>query len=232
MKKAILASVLALFSAASSRAAIIISEVDPTGSSNSSYKADWFELTNTGASDQDITGWKMDDNSQSSASAVAIRGITSIPAGGSVVFIEDGAATNAANDPTIEGAFETAWFGSNVPTGFLIGAYGGSGVGLGGSPPGDQVNIFNASGTQITGVSFGAAANSPQGTSYDNAAGIGDVTTPPPAISTLSVAGTNGAFLSSDGKETGSPGTTVPEPASLTLLAGATLLLIRRRRSE
>src|SRR5262245_10929955 len=70
---------------------LIISEVDPSGSS-ASYGADWFEVTNTGASDVNIAGWKMDDNSNAFASAVALRNIpglpsvTTIPVGKSVVF--------------------------------------------------------------------------------------------------------------------------------------------------
>jgi Lamin Tail Domain len=48
-------------------AAIEITEVDPAGSANTAYAADWFELTNTGASPVSITGWKMDDNSNSYA---------------------------------------------------------------------------------------------------------------------------------------------------------------------
>jgi P pilus assembly chaperone PapD len=63
---------------ASAHASIIISEVNPTGSSTTTYAADWFELTNTGAYAVDISGWKMDDNSNAFASAVALRGVTSI----------------------------------------------------------------------------------------------------------------------------------------------------------
>jgi Lamin Tail Domain len=222
VKKVLLATVLAIVSAGSSRAAIIISEVDPTGSSTTTYKADWFELTNTSNTDQDITGWKMDDNHESTSAAVALtlaNGTTTIPAGKSVVFIEDTGTTASA----VESAFESAWFGSNVPTGFLIGAYGGSSVGL--SSTTDEVNIYDSGNNLITGVHFGASTSN---VSFDNSAGVGAATTPPPTISTISVLGTNGAFKDAAG-EIGSPGTTVPEPASLSLLTGATLLLTRRR---
>src|SRR5262245_29066554 len=65
--------------------AIIISEVNPTGSGTVTYGADWFEVTNTGASDVNISGWKMDDNSNAFANAVALQGMTIIPAGKSAI---------------------------------------------------------------------------------------------------------------------------------------------------
>ena len=133
----------------------------------------------------------MDDSSDALATAVALNGVGSLAPGHSAVFVE-----GASKPP----AFEAAWFGSSVPAGFQIGTYEGSGAGL--SSSGDQVNVFDSGGTPIAGVSFGAAT---QGVSFDNAAGIGGTTQPPPAISTLSVAGVNGAFTV--GGETGSPGT-------------------------
>jgi uncharacterized protein YjiK len=171
-----------------------ITEVSPTGSSNGTYAADWWELTNTGTTAVDLSGWKMDDESNALANSVALNGVSILAPGHSAVFIE-GDATKAT-------AFESAWFGAGVPAGFQVGTYSGSGVGLGSG--GDQVNIFDAAGGRITGVSFGAAT---QGVSFDNAAGVGGTTQPPPTISTLSVAGVNGAFTA--GGETGSPGTIV-----------------------
>ncbi len=203
------AVILLLLAAGSVRASIIISEVDPTGSSNANYGADWYELTNTGATAQDITGWKMDDNSNSFSLAVPLRGVTSIAAGQSVVFVE-GTATGTT-DATIDANFESAWFGASVPAGFTIGNYGGSGVGL--SSSSDAVNIFDSSGDPITGVTFGASTS---GVSFDNAAGVNG------AISTLSSVGVNGAFMSPDG-EIGSPGVianaVVPEPSAFVLAA-------------
>ncbi|HEY2717263.1 MAG TPA: lamin tail domain-containing protein [Solirubrobacterales bacterium] len=173
---------------------IRITEVSSTSSGNSTYKADWWELTNVGTGTVDLTGWKMDDESNALATAVALSGVTSLAPGRSAVFVEGTTATAEA--------FKTAWFGSSVPAGFLIGSYSGSGVGLGSG--GDQVNIFDAGGNRVTGVGFGTATS---GVSFDNTAGVGGTTTPPPAISTLSVAGVHGAFVA--GGETGSPGTIV-----------------------
>lgn len=171
-----------------------ISEVHPSGSSNGTYAADWFEITNTGTTDLDITGWKMDDSSKAIGNAVALRGVTTIPAGKSAVFFEGN--STGTTDASVTEKFSTAWFGSTtLPSGFLIGAYGGSGVGLGTS--GDEVHLFNSSGTLVTGVTFGSATAS---ATFDN-------TAQGTSVSKLSTAGVNGAFLSSNGAETGSPGT-------------------------
>jgi hypothetical protein len=167
---------------------LIVTEVAPWASSNSPYMADWFEVTNVGGAAVDMTGWKMDDNSNSFTLAVPIVGIGSVAPGQSVVLIE-GTSTTAAS-------FVAVWFNGSPPAGFVIGSYTGSGVGL--STGGDAVNLFNPSGTLIAGVQFGAATT---GFTFDNAAGLATVTT-------LSVAGTNGAFLSPDNIETGSPGRT------------------------
>ena len=176
-----------------------VTEVSSTSSSNATYKADWFELTNTGTTTLDPSAWKVDDDSSSFASALALSGVTALAAGESAVFIEGNAATAEA--------FRSAWFGGNPPAGFKIGTYSGSGIGF--SSGGDQVNIFNAAGTKITGVRFGAGTS---GYSFDNAAGAGGTESPPPPISTLSVVGTNGAFAA--GGEVGSPGTIVNPPAA------------------
>ncbi len=57
------ALIAAMVATGSAQAAIVITEAHPTGSSSSTYAADWFELTNTGNTDVDITGWRVDDNS-------------------------------------------------------------------------------------------------------------------------------------------------------------------------
>ena len=75
-----------------------------------------------------------------------------------------------------------------------VGTYTGSGIGL--SSSGDGVNLFNAPGYWVTGVSFGAATDT---FTFDNTAGLDTVTS-------LSAVGVDGAFLADDGVETGSPG--------------------------
>ena len=152
-----------------------------------------------------ITGWKMDDNSNTFGLAVALRGVTMIPAGTSAVFVEG--LADGSTDAVLLANFSTAWTGSpTLPDGLLVGFYGGPGVGL--STSGDAVNLFDALGNRTTGVSFGASVT---GFTFDNRAGLGSTTLPLPVVSTLSAAGVNGAFLAADGVETGSPWTIVAD---------------------
>jgi MYXO-CTERM domain-containing protein len=226
LKQLVIAAAVAVTASASAKAQLFITEVAPWASTaaNAAYAADWFELTNPGASAVDITGWKMDDNTDSFASSVALSGITSIAAGKSVVFI-DITGSNLATKST---GFVNAWFGGTAPAGFQIGGYGGTSVGL--STGGDAVNIFTGLGTLVARVDFGAAdAVSPLQT-FDNTAALNSVT-----LSTLSIVGVNGAFTATDGIEVGSPGVTpVPEPseyaAAFGLVALGAAVWIRRQR--
>jgi hypothetical protein len=179
---------------------VVITEISPWSSGNAPYEADWFEITNTGAQPIDITGWRVDDSSNAFASAVRLRGVTTIPAGRSAIFLEGEA--DGSTDAAIITSFAMAWAGTTtLPPSMLIGAYGGSGVGL--STGGDALNLFDATGRRLTGVSFGLSTT---GLTFDNAAGLGSVSLPLPLVSTLSAAGVSGAFLAHDGVEAGSPG--------------------------
>ena len=186
---------------------LFISEVAPWSSGNSPVGADWFEITNSRATAVDISGWKMDDNSGSAAAAVALNGITSIPAGKSVIFIET--ATPTSTIPL----FTNTWFGANTPAGLQIGTYTGSGVGLG--TGGDAVNLYNSSGLLQASVIFGTSSSNPF-TTFDNAAGLNNVT-----ITQMSAAGVNAAFAAANDKnEIGSPGISIistPTPLPVTI---------------
>jgi hypothetical protein len=217
----IAAAVLAATSFAAS-AAVTITEVAPWSSGNSPVGADWFELTNTGNSAVDITGWKVDDNSNSFGSALLLNGITSIAAGQSIIFVE-GSATTATS-------FKTNWFGANVPASLAVGYYSGSGIGL--STAGDAVNIYNAAGALQANVTFGVSDSTSPYQTFDNAVGLNNA-----AISQLSVVGTNGAFVAANSAiEIGSPGSiaAVPEPESYAmLLAGLGIIgAIARKRQR
>lgn len=212
LKNTILASVALTLTVGTSLAgaAVRITEVAPWGSSDANpaipYATDWFELTNTGASALNITGWKMDDSSNGSAK-VSLVGITTIAAGESVIFTETAASAS----------FLSTWFGASAPAGLKIGTYTGSGVGL--SQSGDAVNIYDASGVLQANVTFGASDSTSPYQTFDNAAGLNNT-----AISQLSVVGINGAFAAANHAiEIGSPGTiaAVPEPESCVLALAA-----------
>ncbi|AYG04219.1 SdiA-regulated domain-containing protein [Gryllotalpicola protaetiae] len=199
---------------------VAVTEVDAAGS-GASYAADWFELTNTGSTDIDLTGWKMDDSSNALSTAVALRGLATLPAGESAVFLENDDAA-ATPDSSVAAAFSTAWYGSPTPpAGFLAGFYGGSGVGL--STGGDGVNLFDAAGNHVTGVSFGAVPAG--GATLDNSARLGAVAAPV-TISRTSAESVFGAFTSpGQFKEVGSPdglaptgGGTTPPPTGGTVV--------------
>lgn len=219
--KPLLGAVAILLAAGASlaHADVRITEVAPWSSGNSPVGADWFELTNFGASAISITGWKMDDSSSSFALAAALNGISSLAAGQSVVFVEGSAGTATS--------FISNWFGANPAP--AVGYYSGSGIGL--STSGDAVSIFNSTGSLEAKVTFGASDSTSPYQTFDNAAGLNDT-----AISQLSVVGTNGAFVAAiSAVEIGSPGiiSGVPEPESYAMLmAGLGLLSVVARKRQ
>jgi hypothetical protein len=201
-------------------AAIVITEVmSSSAHSGGTNNGDWFELTNTGGSAVDITGWSWDDNTNTAGSA-NFGGLTSIAAGQSVIFTEETVGAEAS--------WISAWGLSGVTVVNL-----GSSVfqGLGAL---DSVNIYDASNALVSSVTLTAAT---AGFSFEwdtSGQSLG-----------LSVVGENGAFRAvSNGQTTGlgagvdvgSPGfAAVPEPATFAVFAGAAALGIalsrRRKRS-
>jgi Lamin Tail Domain len=222
-------------------AAMVITEVDPYGSnSGDGYAADWFEVTNTGSTAVSIAGWSMVDNHAASNSTtpyaagatVSIGNLSggnatfgpalltlagssqSIGAGQSAIFLESSAG--ASTSSALISSFESAWFGTNVPGNLLVGTYN-DGTNYGLSQTADMVNLFSgnsASSSLLASVAFGADGGTPVST-FDNAQGLNNST-----LTQKSVAGVNGAFVSANGIELGSPGSIspVPLPGSLGLL--------------
>ncbi|MEI6029919.1 MAG: SdiA-regulated domain-containing protein [Synechococcaceae cyanobacterium ELA739] len=183
---------------------LAITEVSPWSSGNSLYKADWFEITNTGSTSIDLGGLRYDDDSNAFGSSVALKGVTSLAAGRSAVFIES-VDNEAATISQLISAFKTDWFGTSVPAGFQIGTYSGAGVGL--STGGDAVNLFDQFGRLITGIKVPASTTY---FTFANGAGAGATTPPTPTVSTLSSLGVNAfaSVLPATGStfEIGSPG--------------------------
>jgi uncharacterized protein YjiK len=189
-------------------AGLVVTEVSPWSSGDSPYGADWFEVTNKGATAVDVTGWKVDDSSNAFASAVALAGVSSIAAGESVIFLEGDAAKVAA--------FRAFWL---LPPGVQVGTYSGSGVGL--STGGDAVNLFTAAGARVTGVTFGAATTFVTfdfNTNGLSVAGLGGAYTVGGATGSPGRIATGTVQVSTDGGVSG----LVPPQLSLTLGAPAT----------
>ena len=214
-------SILATLTAQAQISTLRITEAMSSGGTGI---VDWFEVTNYGLSDVSITGWKMDDNSFSSAVSVALNGVSSISSGQSVIFLE---SASAASDIS---TFRTIW-GSNV-TSLIIGSYTGGAVGL--SSGGDGLVLFDSTGAEMTPrVTFGTATTgSSFYYSYDS---TGSPSTSPNASAILSTASlSNGQNTYTSSGNTGSPGTAmnaVPEPQTYLLLGiGAAFLLWRARR--
>ena len=250
MKKlhAVLVAGALVVAAHSASASVVITDVDPFGSNgNDGYSADWFELTNTGTSSVSIAGWTMVDNhaasnsttpyaagatisianvstSKPAAALTLANGSTTLAAGQSAIFLES--PNSGAASTALISSFETAWFGTKTPANLLVGTYNdASAANFGMSQSGDMVNVFNGSTGSATleaSVAFGNDAGSPIGT-FENDTGLNDTT-----LTTQSVAGVNGAFVSASGLEIGSPGTisAVPLPDSVVLLLSGFAALV------
>lgn len=181
---------------------LIVSEVAPWGSSASTgYRADWFELTNTGVAAIDLAGWKVDDSSRSFANAAALTGVGSVRPGESVIFLEYNAGDQAGRTPQqMIAAWIAEWFPGGAPADLKVGTYQGSGLGL--STGGDEVVIFDQDGAWVTGVGFGASTNN---VTFENSAGIGSSVAPPPLITKLSASGEDAGAWTTAGGQVGSP---------------------------
>lgn len=192
-----------------------ITEIMAQSGAGGTGTPDWFEVSNLGDTSLSIVGYRMDDSSNSFATAVALNLVSDIGAGETVVFLE----TNSDADIT---TFRSFW---NVPLSVQIGRYSGSGVGL--SASGDGVNLFTSTGEAVTGASYSSATTGATFEfSYDSTgAALGGAT--PSSV------GVNGAYLATGGpndvSNIGSPGV-IPEPsaAALALLPGFAFLLRRR----
>ena len=137
---------------------LVITEVMPSSVHPSNVApspdadGDWWELTNTGSSAVDLTGYKWDDvPTPASPTASNFPGGTIIQPGESIIILEEPSANVAA--------WRTAW-GLTATTRVIdrtqftnAGGEGFSGLGA----SGDEVNLFDANGTLVAHVEFGAS---------------------------------------------------------------------------
>lgn len=186
---------------------VVITEVAPWGSGNSAYAADWFELTNRTGAPLDLTGWRIDDNSNSFAVSVPMTGVTTLAPGASAIFLE------SATPATTVHNFLAAWFGTTPPAGLPVGTYSGAGVGL--STGGDAVNVYDATGALRANVIVGASPTVAPFATFDNAAGL-DATT----LTILSADGTNGAVLVAVQPGVTGSAAAIGSPGTATVAAG------------
>lgn len=199
-------------------AGLVITEVASTSGAPAGgplESRDWWELTNTGPASVLLDGYAWEDNPVSNERAVFPNGVT-IAAGESIIIHQ------AFADTPVSAAFRTTW---SLPASVRIleeSQFTGSNPfsGLGGS--GDGVNLFDGSGTLVASASFGAATSGVTFEWAQNGTNLG-----------LSLHGENGAYTSTYGG-VGSPGYSVPEPASAILyllgIAGLTLITRPMRR--
>ncbi|MEM7627821.1 MAG: lamin tail domain-containing protein [Planctomycetota bacterium] len=211
-------SIIALAAAAGLASASIadlrITEAYP-GIDGEDGTADWIELTNTGASDVDLSGLFYDDGSLTSAAGGTLKGRV-LGAGKSIIVIVDVDAEDQA-DAVAE--FAAVW-GSNIR------AFATVGGGL--SQNGENLGILDAFDNIITQVTLPGVPDGNTATVAFDFAGN-------PSLSAL---GVNGAFESNAFFDDDAPGVAitligspVPAPAAAGLLGLAGLAASRRRRA-
>lgn len=176
------------------------------------YSGDEFiEITNTGNTAVDMTGWSYDDDSRT-AGTLSLSGFGIVAAGESVIISE-----------SLASEFRTTWgLAASVKV------VGGNTANLGRA---DEINIYDTANNLVDRLTYNDQTG--KGPRTQNISG----NIPPAALGTTGNA-TN-AVLSFVGDAYGSktasgftanPGSYIPEPASMTLLALGGLALLARRR--
>jgi archaellin len=191
MKSLLLLSTLALPLSAQLRITEVMSD---SLHSTTGANGDWFEITNTGASAENIGGYSFDDSPPVPRRAGQIFPSYSIPAGASIIVLDESSATE----------FRALW---NIPASVKIftSAELTSFPGL--SSAGDSVFLFNASNSVASEYAFGSSTAGASFARFTNGNSV---------PGGLSVNGLFGAYRSNDSSEdTGSPGTAAATPAPL-----------------
>lgn len=111
----------------------LIMTIRITEYSYAAANGEFFELTNTGTTPIDLTGWSFDDNTRT-AGSFSLTGLGILNAGVSTIVAEAAEAT-----------FRTAW---NIPT---VKVLGGSNQPLGRA---DEINIYDPSGALVDRLTY------------------------------------------------------------------------------
>jgi len=216
-------ALVAGLAASTGQGALVITEVmsnsdHPGGAGN----GDWWELTNTGPSDVDLTGYYWDDDGPTGDDGALFPSIT-INAGQSIVIVDEN-SSNIAD-------WIAAWGGGI--TAYSEEDFGGPDSFSGLSADGDQIELWDSDPNDgpanlIASVTFGDSDGGAKSFEWFTT-GVADG---------FSVDGQFGAYVApgdgdgGTGIDVGSPGFAIPEPASIALLlAGGSLMLGRRRHA-
>lgn len=211
IQRLLIAAALCL-AATSARAALVITEVASTSGAPAGTLEglDWWELTNSGPAAVLLDGYSWEDNPVSNDRAIFPNGV-SVAAGESII-IHQGSGVAAA--------FRSDWGLSAAVQVFDQDQFTGSNPFSGLSSGGDAVNLFNGANALVASVTF-AAATAGRSFAWDtNGVSLG-----------LSALGVKGAFAASNNR-VGSPGGSVPEPATFVLLGLAVCSLAGLRRRK
>jgi len=205
--RSIVCVLVVAFLAVVANAGVVITEVMPDSvHSSSAANGDWFELTNTGSAAVDITGWSWVDNS-SSHDKLVFPSLVIQPAQ-SIICLDE-------KLDNVSG-FRTIWgLGGSlvIVNKDTFGDFHGLGK------DGDGVFIYDVSNSLVNSFTWATSKN---GLSIDVYGG-----------GVNSVAGVNGAYVSSDTTpDVASPFVVVPEPTTLTLLSFGLVSLLRSSRKK
>ncbi|MDA0766665.1 MAG: lamin tail domain-containing protein [Verrucomicrobia bacterium] len=194
--------------ASAAHADLVITEVMPLSAhANTAVNGDWWELTNTGTTSVNLSGYKWDDAPTPEAPTVGLFPNLTILAGESIIILEE-AVENVA-------AWKAAWglpAAARVVNRDQFTAMGGEGFsGLNG-PNGDEVNLYDPSGALAAHVSFGPTSSGRSRAFHRDRT---------PIYGLLSVAGKHGAKNSTQiPADTASPGNTTIHFTSAPLMYG------------
>ncbi|MFM9957184.1 MAG: lamin tail domain-containing protein [Phycisphaerales bacterium] len=212
-----LSAVLALTGAASG--ALVVTEVmaQTTSGTSSTINGDWWELTNTGGSSINLAGYQWADTEDQLGGPTPqpnfFPAIT-INAGESIIILEEAAANEAAwrTNWSVSAALQILGTDEMLPSPGVTDTFSGL------SSSGDGVFFYSPAGALLSSYTYGVNV---RGTSWEASRSGADLG--------LSVVGENGAIRAAN-NDIGSPGTSVPAPAMLPVVALGAFAMRRRVR--